>query len=54
MEELIKEQQLWGLGSLINSFDFLRFIIMSENQSFDFLKIFGHGSIIPRLASSFF
>jgi len=53
-EELVKEPQLWGLGSLTNSFDFLTFIIMSENQSFDFLKIVGHGSIIPRPASSFF
>jgi hypothetical protein len=31
MEELVKEPQLWGLGSLTNSFGFLRFIIMSEN-----------------------
>jgi hypothetical protein len=48
MEELVKEPKLWGLGLLTNSFGFLRFTIMSENQSFDFLKIASHGSIIPR------
>jgi hypothetical protein len=45
----IKEPKLWGLGFFTKSFGFLRFIVMSENQSFDFLKIVGHGSIIPRL-----
>jgi hypothetical protein len=44
MEELVKGPKLWGLGSLTNSFGFL----IRENQSFDFLKIAGHGSIIPR------
>jgi hypothetical protein len=48
MEELVKEPKLWGLGSLTNSFGFLRFTVMNENRSFDFLKIAGHGSIIPR------
>jgi hypothetical protein len=43
MEELVKE-----LGFLTNSFGFLRSIVMNENWSFDFLKIVGHGSIIPR------
>jgi hypothetical protein len=44
MEELLKEPKLWGLGSLTNSFGFFR----STNRSFDFLKIVGHGSILPR------
>jgi hypothetical protein len=44
----VKEPKLWGLGFLTNSFGFLRSIIMSENQSFEFLKISSHGSIIPR------
>jgi hypothetical protein len=48
MEELVKEPKLWGLGFLTNSFGFLRSIVMNENWSFDFLKIVGHGSIIPR------
>jgi hypothetical protein len=48
MEELVKESKLWGLGSLTNSFGFLRSTTMSENRSFDFLKIAGHGSIMPR------
>jgi hypothetical protein len=48
MEELVKEPKLWGLGSLTNSFGFLRSIVTNENQSFDFLKIAGHGSIIRR------
>jgi len=26
----------------------LRFAVMSENQSFDFLKIVSHGSLIPK------
>jgi hypothetical protein len=30
MEEHVKEPKLWGLGSLINSFGFLRFTVMSE------------------------
>ncbi len=47
IEELVKEPKLWGLGSSTNSFGFLRSIVMNENQSFDFLKIAGHGSIIP-------
>jgi hypothetical protein len=43
MEELVKEPKLWGLGSLTNnSFGFLRStVMMSENQSIDFLKIAG-------------
>jgi hypothetical protein len=48
IEELVKEPKLWGLGSLTNSFGFLKSIVMSENQSFYFLKIAGHGFIIPR------
>jgi hypothetical protein len=48
MEELVKEPKLWELGSLTNSFGFLRSTIMSENQSFDFLKIADQGSIILR------
>jgi hypothetical protein len=48
MEELVKEPKLWELGSLTNSFGFLRSTVMSENQSFDFLKIVGQGSIISR------
>ncbi len=48
MGELVKEPKLWGLGSLTNSFGFLRSTVMNENWSFDFLKIVGHGSIIPR------
>jgi hypothetical protein len=46
MEELVKEPKLWGLGSLTNSFGFLRSIVMNEKKSFDFLKIAGHWSII--------
>ncbi len=38
--------KLWGLHFLTNSFGFLRSIIMSKNQSFDFMKIINHGSII--------
>jgi hypothetical protein len=49
MEELVKEPKLWGLGSLTNSFGVLRSTIRSENQPFHFLKIVGHGSIIPYL-----
>jgi hypothetical protein len=49
MEKLVKEPKLWGLSSLTNSFVFLKSTIMSENRSFDFLKIVGHGSIIPKL-----
>jgi hypothetical protein len=49
MEEIVKEPKLWGLCSLTNFFGFLRFIVMNENQFFDFMKIAGHGSIIPRL-----
>jgi hypothetical protein len=48
MEELIKEQKLWEVGSLTNSFGFLRFTVVSKNQSFDFLKIADQGSIILR------
>jgi hypothetical protein len=48
MEELIKEPKLLGQGSLTNSFGFLRPTVMSEIQSFDFLKIVSHGSIIPK------
>ncbi len=48
MEELLKEPKLWGLGSLTNSFGFFRSTIMIENWSFDFLKIAGHGSMMPR------
>jgi len=49
MEELVKEPRLWGLGPLTNFyFFFLRSTFMNENQSFDFLKIASHGSIIPR------
>jgi len=48
MEELIKEPKFLGQGSLTNSFGFLRFAVMSENQSFDFLKIVSHGSLIPK------
>jgi hypothetical protein len=47
-EITVKEPKLWGLGSLTNSFDFLRSTVMSENQSFDFLKIACHGYIISR------
>jgi len=47
MEELLKEPKLWGLGSLTNSFGFLRSTIMSENTSFHFLKIAGHGCMMP-------
>jgi len=54
MEELVEEPKLWGLVSLTNSFDFLRSIVMNENRSFDFLKIAGHGSIIPRPYLSIF
>jgi hypothetical protein len=48
MEELVKEPKLWELGSLTNSFGFWRSTVMSENQSFDFLKIADQGSIILR------
>jgi hypothetical protein len=51
MEELLKEPKIWGLGSLINSFGFLRFIVMNENQSSDFLKFFNHGSIISKIVN---
>jgi hypothetical protein len=44
----IKEPKIWGLGSLINSFGFLRSIVMNENQSSNFLKIVNHGSIISK------
>jgi hypothetical protein len=42
MEEAVKEPKLWGLGSLTNSFGFLRStVMMSENRSIEFLKIAG-------------
>jgi len=47
MEELLKEPKLSRLGSLTNSFGFLRSTIMSENSSFHFLKIAGHGCMMP-------
>ncbi len=47
----VKEPKLWGLGFFTNSFGFLRFIVMNENQSSDFLKFFNHGSIISKIVN---